>query len=185
MLTFASGNTLGVPFVKPLLVRSEQRSSESNQWLLPNPSLYGLRPLLVSTFNNKTYSALDMPQFLEDIGFKEGVEPYKARILPLVERLDEPGVDVTCLVGTNVETPYRLVYGTGGFDAGPKVDYGDGDGTVNLNSLLRLESEWSGSKNQVLDVVKLPGVSHADILKDKGALAEIVRIITEININYI
>ncbi|KAF3320436.1 lecithin-cholesterol acyltransferase-like 1 [Carex littledalei] len=185
MLTFASGNALGVPIVNPLLVRGEQRSSESNQWLLPNPSLYGSRPLLISTFNNKTYSALDMPQFLEDIGFKEGVEPYKARIIPLVERLDEPGVTVTCLVGTNVETPYRLEYGTGGFDAGPKVDYGDGDGTVNLISLLRLKSEWSGSKNQELDVVKLPGISHSDILKDKRALAEIVKIVTEINTGYI
>ncbi|KAF3320462.1 lecithin-cholesterol acyltransferase-like 1 [Carex littledalei] len=179
------GNALGVPIVNPLLVRGEQRSSESNQWLLPNPSLYGSRHLLISTFNNKTYSALDMPQFLEDIGFKEGVEPYKARILPLVERLNEPGVAVTCLVGTDVETPYRLVYGIGRFDAGPQVDYGDGDGTVNLISLLRLESEWSGSKNQVLDVVKLPGVSHSDILKDEGALAEIVRVVTEINTDYI
>jgi hypothetical protein len=140
---------------------------------------------VISTLNNRTYSSLDMPQFLEDIGFKEGVEPYKSRILPLVDRLDAPGIAVTCLVGTNVETPYRLVYGTGGFDAGPEVDYGDGDGTVNLNSLLRLESEWSGSENQVLDVVKLPGVSHSDILKDKGALEEIARVITEINTNYI
>jgi hypothetical protein len=30
-----------------------------------------------------------------------------------------------------------LIYGTDRFDAGPE-DYGDGDGTVNLNSLLRL-----------------------------------------------
>ncbi|KAJ4755748.1 Lecithin-cholesterol acyltransferase-like 1 [Rhynchospora pubera] len=185
MLTFASGNTLGVPLVNPLLVRSEQRSSESNQWILPNPSLFRSRILLISTSNNKTYSSLDMPQFLEDIGFKEGVEPYKARILPLNEKLDKPGVPVTCMVGTDVETPHRLVYGAGGFDAEPQVDYGDGDGTVNLISLLRLKSEWSGSKNQVLDVIKLPGVSHSDILKDKGALEQIIRFITEINMEYV
>jgi hypothetical protein len=34
-------------------------------------------------------------------------------------------------------------------------------------------------------VVKLRSVSHSDILKDNGALAEIVKIITETNANYI
>ncbi|KAJ3672804.1 hypothetical protein LUZ60_006178 [Juncus effusus] len=181
MITFASGNTLGVPLVNPLLVRAEQRSSESNLWLLPNPNSYGSRPLLISTKNNKTYSAFHMPEFLEDIGFKEGIEPYKARILPLVEKLDEPGVSVTCLVGTDVETPYRLVYGPSGFDVEPDVIYGDGDGTVNLNSLLRLESDWLDSKDQVLDVIRLPGVSHTDILKDNIALSEMIKVITKIN----
>ncbi|KAG0454473.1 hypothetical protein HPP92_023765 [Vanilla planifolia] len=35
MLCFASGYSLGIPIVDPLIVREEQRSSESNLWLLP------------------------------------------------------------------------------------------------------------------------------------------------------
>ena len=37
MLTFASDNTLGVPFVDTSLIRDEQRTAESNLWLLSMP----------------------------------------------------------------------------------------------------------------------------------------------------
>lgn len=37
--TYASGNTVGVFLVKPLIVRDEQRSSESSLQLLPNPNV--------------------------------------------------------------------------------------------------------------------------------------------------
>lgn len=40
MRTFASGNSLRIPIVNPLLVRAEQRSSESNLWLLPIREVY-------------------------------------------------------------------------------------------------------------------------------------------------
>ena len=72
MQTFASGNTLGVPLVDPLLVRGEQRSSESNLWLLPNPKVFGQRHLVITP--NATYSANEMAEFLDNIGFSEGVQ---------------------------------------------------------------------------------------------------------------
>ncbi|XP_072989688.1 lecithin-cholesterol acyltransferase-like 1 [Typha latifolia] len=183
MLTFASGYTLGVPLVDPLLVRGEQRSSESNLWLLPSPKPFGRKPLVMSSNGGKNYSAMDMAEFLKDIGFGEGVGPYEGRILPLVEELVEPEVPITCMVGHGVDTAEGLVYGMGGFDVQPDVVYGDGDGTVNLNSLLRLESEWSGSASmgQDLKVIKFRGVSHAGILKSPAAHKEIVRVISEIN----
>lgn len=179
MLTFASGYTLGVPLVDPLLVRGEQRSSESNQWLLPSPELFGRKPLVI--VQNRTYSAFDMPEFLEDIGFQEGVYPYRARILPLIERLITPEVPVTCIIGSGIKTPETLFYGRGGFDKQPEVVYGDGDGTVNMVSLLALESLWSNVTRQPLKVIKIPHVSHASILKDDVALREIIREITEVN----
>ncbi|CAL9755207.1 unnamed protein product [Musa acuminata subsp. burmannicoides] len=179
MLTFASGYTLGIPIVDPLLVRAEQRSSESNQWLLPSPKVFGHVPLVVS--GNKSYSAWDMQGFMEDIGFEEGVYQYKTRVLPMTDKFEEPGVPVTCVVGSGVETPETLFYGEDGFDVQPEVVYGDGDGTVNLVSLLALESEWAGSASQDLKVIRLPGVSHTSILKDKSALKEIVAEICSIN----
>ncbi|RRT51561.1 hypothetical protein B296_00051043 [Ensete ventricosum] len=179
MLTFASGYTLGIPIVDPLLVRAEQRSSESNLWLLPSPTVFGHKPLVVS--GNKSYSAWDMQEFMEDIGFEEGVYPYKTRVLPMTDKFEDPGVPVTCVVGSGVETPETLFYGEDGFDVQPEVVYGDGDGTVNLVSLLALESEWPGSASQDLKVIRVPGVSHTSILKDKSALTEIVAEICSIN----
>lgn len=177
MLTFASGYTLGIPIVDPLLVRAEQRSSESNMWLLPSPKLFGSKPLVIDTYNDKGYSAKDMPEFLADIGYKEGVYPYRTRILPLVSGLSDPGVNVTCIVGSGVDTPELLVYGSKGFDVEPDVVYGDGDGTVNMASLLWLESEYSN----IVKVIKVQGVSHASILKDDDAVKKIIGEILDVN----
>ena len=185
MLTFASGTTLGVPIVDPLLVRAEQRSSESNLWLMPNPNFFGPdQPLVVTP--NASYSAHDTPEFLADIGFPQGVRPYETRVLPMMEarRLAAPGVPVTCVVGSGVETPERLVYGEGGFDERPEIVYGDGDGTVNMASLLGVEALWSDdvkSKKQALRVIRVRGVSHTAVLKDDVALREILGVISGIN----
>ncbi|KAK4559883.1 hypothetical protein RGQ29_008890 [Quercus rubra] len=180
MLTFASGNSLEVPLVEPLQVREEQRSSESNLWLMPNPKLFGSQKPLVIT-PNATYSAYDVAQFLSDIGFPQGVYPYKSRILPLTEKLVAPGVPVTCITGSGVSTPETLFYGENGFDEQPEIVYGDGDGTVNMLSLLALESLWSNEKNQTLKVIKIRGVSHTLILKNNAALEEIIGEISGIN----
>ncbi|KAF9621139.1 hypothetical protein IFM89_016633 [Coptis chinensis] len=180
MLTFASGSTLGVPLVDPLLVREEQRSSESNLWLLPSPKLFGRKRTLVIA-QNATYSALDIPRFLCDIGFAQGMQPYKTRILPLTEKLVAPEVPMTCIIGSGVKTPETLLYGSDGFDKQPEIVYGDGDGTVNLLSLLALETEWSRKSNQLLKVIKIPQVSHTSILKDAAALREIIGELSDIN----
>ncbi|KAK6160591.1 hypothetical protein DH2020_003972 [Rehmannia glutinosa] len=180
MRTFASGNTLGVPLVDPLLVREQQRCSPSNLWLMPSPSVFSRgKPLVITP--DASYSSSDIAEFLKDIGFSEGVYPYKTRVLPLVESLPAPEVAVTCVVGSGVKTPETLFYGDGGFDERPEVVYGDGDGTVNMVSLLALETAWDGRKNQSVKVVKIPGVSHTSILKDENALGVIIGEVSSIN----
>ncbi|KAL6012940.1 Lecithin-cholesterol acyltransferase-like 1 [Asimina triloba] len=178
MLTFASGYTLGVPLVEPLLVRGEQRSSESNMWLLPTPNLFGRKPLVITP--KKNYTAVDMPQFLADIGYEEGVYRYENRILPLVEKLILPNVAITCIIGSGIKTPETLFYGEDGFDKQPDILYGDGDGTVNMASLLAVESEWVEGVGPV-KVTKITHVSHTSILKDDVALREIMQEISDIN----
>ncbi|GFP98986.1 lecithin-cholesterol acyltransferase-like 1 [Phtheirospermum japonicum] len=180
MSTFASGNTLGVPLVDPLLVREEQRRSPSNLWLLPSPTVFRTTQSLVIT-PNASYSSSDIAEFLHDIGFSEGVHPYKTRILPMVESLPAPRVPVTCVVGSGVKTPETLFYGECGFDMQPEVVYGDGDGTVNMISLLALRSVWEGRENQSVKVIDVPGVSHTYILKDKSSLDKIIGEVCSIN----
>ncbi|KAL3617862.1 hypothetical protein CASFOL_038183 [Castilleja foliolosa] len=180
MSTFASGNTLGVPIVDPLLVREEQRSSPSNLWLLPSPTVFGkTRPLVITP--NGSYSGSDIADFLTDIGFSEGVRPYETRVLPLVESLPKPRVPVSCVVGSGVKTPETFFYGESGFDKRPEVVYGDGDGTVNTISLLALESAWDGRENQSVKVIEIPGVSHTSILNEKSAIGKIISEVCVIN----
>lgn len=180
MLTFGSGYTLGVPFVNPLLVRDQQRSTETNLWLMPAPETFGRsKPLVITP--NATYTAGDILRFLEDIGCTQGVRRYAERILPLVERLEAPHVPVTCLVGSGVKTAETLVYGEKGFDKQPEMVYGDGDGTVNMESLVAPERVWGGHKNQTVKVFKFPGVSHTGILQDKGAIERVLSLVSDIN----
>ncbi|CAA6667465.1 unnamed protein product [Spirodela intermedia] len=179
MLTFASGSTLGIPIVDPLLVRAEQRTSESNMWLLPAPRVFKNQPLVV-----------DPREELLRHGHG-GVPPghwLRRRRPPLPDpdpaaggELPAMEVPVTCVLGTGVKTPETLVYGEGGFDAQPEVVYGDGDGTVNLASLVALEAEWSGKTSQPVKLLTVPGASHSDVLKDRAAVGEIIREIAAIN----
>lgn len=180
MLTFASGYTLGIPIVDPLIVRQEQRSAESNLWLLPARRVFGEVPLVFT--NNRSYSTNDMVEFLKDIGFEEGIYPYETRIRPMVERTVEPeGVPVTCMIGFGVDTPEALFYGSKGFDEQPEVMYGDGDGTVNMESLLALEKEWSEAGRKHLKIMKLQGISHSSILSNTAAVNKIIEELGIIN----
>ncbi|KAL8141074.1 hypothetical protein V2J09_007095 [Rumex salicifolius] len=180
MLTFASGYTLGVPFVNPLLVRDQQRSTETNLWLMPMPATFGRsKPLVITP--NANYTAGDILRFLNDIGCAQGVRRYVQRILPLIKTLEAPHVPVTCLVGSGVPTAETLVYGEGGFDEQPEMVYGDGDGTVNMESLVAPEREWDGDRNQTVKVIKFPGVSHTGILQDKSAIERVLSVVSDIN----
>ncbi|KAL2529495.1 Lecithin-cholesterol acyltransferase-like 1 [Forsythia ovata] len=147
---------------------------------MPSPEVFNTtKPLVITP--NASYSANDIAQFLEDIGFPQGVKPYKSRILPLVEKLVAPEVPITCIIGTGIKTPGTLFYGECGFDKRPEVVYDNGDGTVNMVSLLAVENAWANDKSQSLKVIKLPGVSHTSILKDDLALDEIIGEICSIN----
>lgn len=175
MMTFASGNPEGVPFVNSLVVREEQRRSESNLWLLPVSRVFGLRPLVTSLSRN--YTAADMKEFFEDIGFSEGVAPYSSRIPHLTEILQPPKVPVTLIHGYGVPTIDSLSYGIQGFDSDPVITEGDGDGTVNLCSLTAVVKEWQGVQDQDLEVIGLPQKGHMKILHDREALQIMVNVI--------
>lgn len=180
LLTFASGYTLGVPLVKPLLVREEQRSSESNLWLMPCPRTFGhVKPLVITP--NASYTAEDIPKFLTDIGFSQGVHPYKTRVLPMVETLMAPEVPVTCIIGSGVDTPETLFYDAKGFDKQPSIVWGDGDGTVNYLSLLAVQSKWTNEKNQPIRIINIKGVSHTSVLSDPKSLDQILGVISDVN----
>jgi hypothetical protein len=156
----AAGMDLGLPnLARPSRIRLG-RSQQSALWRLPTPMVFGDRPLVVA--NNTTYTADNIVDFLNAIGFPEGVRPYVTRVLPMWEALPAPMVPVTSIIGVGVSTPETFVYGEEGFVGAPEVVYGDGDGDINMVSLEAIEKEWSGVEGQVLKVLRLPGVHHSD-----------------------
>lgn len=179
MMTFASGNPEGVPFVNSLVVREEQRRSESNLWLLPVSRVFGDRPLVATSTRN--YTAADMEDFLVDIGFAEGVPAYKSRIPHLTEILRAPGIPVTLIYGHGVPTSQQLSYEAKGFDNHPEITDGDGDGTVNVCSLTAVVKEWDAVEGQELDVVPLANKGHMKILHDADSVQVIVDAILNVS----
>uniref|UniRef100_A0A0D9VRL0 Lecithin-cholesterol acyltransferase-like 1 n=1 Tax=Leersia perrieri TaxID=77586 RepID=A0A0D9VRL0_9ORYZ len=178
MNMLATGEGSGLPNDAPRPARMMlTRSQQSALWRLPTPMVFGDRPVVVT--KNSTYSANKIVEFLEAIGFTEGVKPYVTRVLPMWEALPPPMVPVTTMYGVGVRTPEKFIYGEDGFEGTPEVVYGDGDGDMNTVSIVAAEKEWSGVEGQILKVVRLPGVCHTGFFSDDLALKRVVAEIQE------
>ncbi|XP_066354777.1 lecithin-cholesterol acyltransferase-like 1 [Miscanthus floridulus] len=176
MYVLSAGMDYGLPNVtRPTMLRLA-RSQQSALWRLPTPLVFGDRPLAVT--RTATYSARNMSEFLEAIGFAEGVRPYLTRVLPMWEALPAPMVPVTSVIGFGVRTPETYVFGTDGLEGEAEVLYGDGDGDINMVSLAAVE-KWSEVEGQVLKVVRLPGVHHEGFFSTDFAVKSIIAEISE------
>ena len=171
MYGLSAGIDYGLPGVtRPAMLRLA-RSQQSTLWRLPTPLVFGDRPLAVT--RSGTYTARNMSAFLEAIGFPDGVRPYETRVLPMWEALPPPMVPVTSVIGVGIRTPETYVFGTDGFEGEPEVTYGDGDGDINLVSLVAVE-DWAGVEGQAMEVVRLPGVNHSGFFSVDSAVERVV-----------
>ncbi len=170
MRLFASGDAEGIPSVSPSTVREEQRSYESNFWLLPNVDLWGADEVIVNT-PEKTYSAHDLDQFFVDIGYPDGQQIYKR--LKAIYDLSSPGVRTHVKYGTGKDTLETLTYSkTGDWDDIESTTSGDGDGTVNLRSLEAGKlMGWSDTEHK-----SFPGEDHTSVLKNKVLISELLEL---------
>ena len=139
-ILYASGWTMGVPFIDPAVIRQEQRTSETNMLLLPTAAAFKSDQIIVQS-PTKSYTVNDYDAFFDDVGYPTG----KQRIAAMKKErnnLEAPGVKTYCLYGIGVSTPLKMIYKQGEFpDKQPTIVYGDGDGTVNEES-SRLCSSW-------------------------------------------
>ncbi|KAF8689258.1 hypothetical protein HU200_042049 [Digitaria exilis] len=128
----------------------------------------------------RSYTAHGMVGFLEATGMGEAVGPYETRVLPLFRELPSPRVPVACVVGVGVDTPEMLAYPGDNFDVAPRMVMGDGDGLVNLASLVAVDPAWRRPAAD-FSMVKLRNVSHTGLLVDDRALAVIINAILRPN----
>lgn len=179
MLTIVAGNNLGLPFVDPLALKGEYRSLQSSLWPLPNPNAFRAGQPLVTT-RSRTYTAHDMADFLDAIGLGAAIVPYQSRVLPLFRELPSPRVPVACVVGVGLDTPEMLAYPGDDFDVTPRMVMGDGDGLVNLVSLLAVDPAWRRPA-AYFRMLKVRNVSHTGLFVDDAALAVIISAILRPN----
>lgn len=85
--------------------------------------------------------------------------------------LKPPGVELHCLHGTSIDTISRLYYKRGKFpDGTPHIDYGDGDGTVNIRS-LRGCLQFQGKQSQPVHYQPIEGADHMLIMGHPTVIA--------------
>ena len=163
-LAFASGYSL-VPFVQPIDVRHEQRSSESNLFLLPTKFAFKNNETIVKT-SSRNYTIENYNDFFEDIGYPIGYRRLVA-MDNFRNQIAHPGVPLHCLFGYGISTEAMFTYNEAGFpEDPPDVQWGDGDGTVNINSLRSCE-QWDKEETFVKG---FSSVHHLGILSDTRVL---------------
>lgn len=85
-----------------------------------------------------------------------------------------PDVELHCLYGTGIATVERLIYEKSkGLDGTPKLETGDGDGTVNYRSLAACK-HWSGLQGPSVQSLELDNVDHMGVLSNSRVLKYIL-----------
>lgn len=161
----ASGDTLGIPTVKPIWVRRSQRTNPSGHYLLPRWPAWNPNDVIGIT-DKKNYTISNYQQFYNDIGYPEGFAFAKS-VMNLTATLRAPGVPVHCLVTRNTPTAAQFDWrGKNWPDESPKIIYGEGDGTVNWQS-LKFCSNFATLQTQPVTTTMIENTDHLGVLKDR------------------
>lgn len=155
-------------FVNPLSVRPEQRSMPSTAWLMPSDKFWNASEVLViSPYRN--YTVKDYAAFFSDIKYNTGYMMWKDTSR-LIYDLTPPGVEVFCLHGKNIPTPGVLQYTVKTWhDSQPQVHPDNGDGTVNMRSLLGC-LRWQGNQKQGVHHQMFEKAEHMAILQNSEVI---------------
>lgn len=89
---------------------------------------------------------------------------------------------MTAVYSAGLPTLEQLVYWDGDFSKAPEVMYGDGDGAVNLVSVLALNMVVGHDPEQgFFKAVKIMNATHSGIITDEFALKRVISEILEAN----
>ncbi|KXG38789.1 LOW QUALITY PROTEIN: hypothetical protein SORBI_3001G279800 [Sorghum bicolor] len=175
MMTLVAGNNLGLPFVDQVALRGEYRSLQSSLWPLPNTNAFGAGQALVTT-RRRTRTAHDAADFLDDIGM--GAAIGRAAAVP------------GAAISEGARGLRRRGWGGHAGDArlpgrrlrrdAERMVMGDGDGLVNLASLLAVDPAWRRPA-AYFRMLKVRNVSHTGLFVDDAALAVIISAILHSN----
>lgn len=118
----------------------------------------------------KEYHASELPELFRLIGREESAQMME-HALTHGSTSSDPGVPVHCIFGYNVQTFSALAFSTTEDMDAAIVTLGNGDGTVDLNS-LEVCTRWASTEK----VYKLPGLGHTGMLGTKQVLDVIMAV---------
>lgn len=174
---FAVGDDLGVYVLSGSVLKAEQITSPSLAWLLPSSYFWKPDEVLVETDTNN-FTVADYKSFFEGINYMTGYNMY----LDVKQYMDfgPPGVEVHCLHGDTIPTVEKMIFGPGKFPLEyPKIQYGNGDGTVNSRSLEGC-NYWASMQKQKVFHQVFPNADHMTILKDERVMDYIAQLMEKL-----
>ena len=126
---------------------------------------------------SRNYTVLDYKAFFDDIKYPTGYE-YWINNKDLLNELKPPEIELHQIYGSQMPTPGVLLYNNRTFpDLQPVVLPDNGDGTVNIRSLLGFKN-WEGKQKQDIHSTELPGVEHLAILKHPTTINYVVQVLS-------
>lgn len=172
---YTLGEDFNSKFVRSAPVKLMLTSTPSLAYLMPSPLFWKPDQVLISTAK-KTYTVNDYQEFYDAINHPEGWEMYKD-VLPYIKNFSPPGVEVQCYYGSDVQTIEKLDYGSSSdLTDSPTLFYGDGDGTVNLQSLEACKN-WIGQQDQPVNTTTYPKADHMGILANVDVLRDLITLL--------
>ena len=161
---FASGDNEGIWIVPQSEGRSGTRSYPSTAWLLPFPSDTWSKDDVLIVTPKRNYTAWDYKAMFDDMDYSRGYEMFE-EIMNLTGSLPPPNISMHCLYGMDVETPLQFYYGPGEYpDTQPKTISGNGDGSVNIESLTACK-RWKDQMPYNVTLKGFSGVEHVHTIK--------------------
>ena len=153
-------------FIRPLDVREVQRSHTSNLVLLPSELAWN-NDYIFAVTKERLFRLSEINMYLHQVNF-QNVDIIRDNIVSSISLMKtSPGVPVFCFYGNQLNsTVKRLKFRDHFLDQPFSLEYGPGDGTVNLESLNLCEM-FTDSQTESVTVEELPGVGHLDILGNR------------------
>lgn len=169
---FVSGENEDIVVDLPIWARASQRSYPSTALLLPYPSDTWTKEDVLIITPDRNYTAWDYEALFNDIGYPRGYDMF-LETKDLAAPLIPPNITTYCYYGYDYPTPLQFKYTAGEFpDIEPIVYNGNGDGTVNIQSLLAC-SLWKDQMPFNLTMAGFRYVEHVDIIKNSDVIQHV------------
>lgn len=160
------GDNLGIPLLNKNKLQALQSTFPSLMYLFPRPPAFELDRILVQT-PSKNYTLNNLDDLFVEANLTDQKEMWHDT-RDIAVNLKAPNVELWCLYGSGVDTPSKIIYD----DAFEKNKYheiqGDGDGTVNIESLQACELFAKEQKKRIY-TKEFPNVDHITILRGPDA----------------
>lgn len=155
------GDDLGIPLMQTAKLQMLQSTFPSLMYLFPIAPTYSKQQVLIET-PQKNYTLTNLHEILIAKNMTDQLSMWQDT-RPILESIKAPNVELWCLYSNGIDTTKRIVYET---DITGKYseETGDGDGTVNIESLRACEN-FASHQDKPIKTFSFHKTDHIDILR--------------------